>query len=106
MKKTRKELERKVLRLKIIIFWMSFFLLVFVVSYIVLGITSDYKINKLEQQLSECQDKVPYGQEINVTIEGFDRLKLQLWCWWKDYPYFDSNSSYIWEIVKNCEVLD
>jgi len=103
--KTRKELERSNDLLSKVCFVLILISFVFVVWF-VLTLPDFLSVDSLETQLSECQDKISDGREVNVTIEGFDRLKLQLWCWWKDYPNFDSNSSYIWEIVRKCEVLD
>ena len=62
----------------------------------------------LNPNFNHCQEKVLIiGEEVNITIEGFDKLKLRLWCWSKGYyEEKDANSTEIWNIIKNCEVLE
>ncbi|KKN67341.1 hypothetical protein LCGC14_0462050 [marine sediment metagenome] len=81
-----------------------------ILSLLVLSVYGGYKgieVERLEQDLELCQDKVPEElREVNITIESFDKIKLKVWCWSKGYPNFDGNDSRIWEIVKNCEVRE
>ncbi len=87
-------------------FYTFFFgMMVGVITFLLIFSFVDW--TELEQELQSCQDKVPEElREVNITIEGFDKIKLKVWCWSKGYPNFDGNDSRIWEIVKNCEVVE
>ena len=106
IRELRKELDEEYSRVGRGFWLLLGFLLGLILMTIFISIFPTGDEIRLEQDLESCQEKVPEDlKEVNITIEGFDKIKLSVWCWSKGYPNFDGNDSRIWEIIKNCEVI-